>query len=1166
MSSGLSLTLLGGLRIMLDGEPVERLLTSKAAVLLAYLAVTGRPHRRTALASLLWGETAEEKAQASLRTALSTLNRAFPSYLHVTRQTVALDPARPAWVDASAFEQGVEQALGEAAAGRGTLSRAQAQGLRQALALYEGDFLASCPVYDAPEFEEWLAGERERLRQLAWQAMYVLAAHYKELGAYQRGIEVARRLLALEPWNEESHRQLMGLLALNGQRSAALAQYESCCRVLAAELGVAPTRKTTILYEQIQSGQVQPRPAPVSTAEPPVLRHGLPRQMTPFVGRKEELTQLKELLLDPTYPLVTVVGPGGVGKTRLALAAAEQVSPHFSDGVCFVPLAGLGGADAWASAAAGPFPDSASAEPILAWAIARALEFSFSGRGSPQEELVAYLRRKDKLLILDNAEHLLPASNLVLALLREAPGCALLATSRERLNLQAEYLVRLGGMRFPDRADDPEAAHYSGVQLFAERAARAGGGFSLTRDNLPDVVRICQLLDGLPLGIELAATWVERLVCASIADTIVRKLDLLETSLHDVPERHRSLRAVLLGSWDLLPLPERCLLAGLSVFRGRFSAAAAQAVTGGSSAELASLEARSLLRQESPGYYTLHELLRQFTAEQLGAEEQAVAGRHSDYYLEFVGQREKMLSGRAGKRTLDEIRGEADNIRQAWLWAVAHSRFAAVDRALDTLSLATRITDLTTVGETLLGTAAEHLRKHIAAAGQPSPGDQLLLGRVLAEQALFLDALAQYEQAAVATGFVLDLAQAVLESGQDETRQRATRLQAAGQHLRGQSLLRQGKPAAAREQFEQALALARSAQVQQVEATSLLALGVLAHRQGDRSSAAAHFERALAVYRTLEDRRGEGRALSYLGTNCSETDPPRARVYLEEALQIRREVGDQRGEAMTQNNLGALLDQMGHYDQARACFEQALAISRELGAREGESDALNNLGMMSQYLGRYDWARSRFVEALALKEEIGDRWGQVAVQASLSLLCHLQGDDELAREHGQNALEAARDLGARQFEADALNYLGHALAGLGQFDQAHAAYEQALEIRHDIGLVNPTMESLAGLARVALAQGSVAPAQAYVAAILDHLQSGTLDGTEEPFRIYLTCYRVLQAAGDPRAAELLRTAYLLLQQRAAAIGDRALRRAFLQNVAAHRELEEAYAQSLEKKV
>src|SRR5262245_38172500 len=385
----LQLSLLGKLQISREGKPVTGFVSSKAQALFCFLAVTGRPHDRQTLATLLWGDMPEVEARTNLRTVLANLRKLLEPYLEISRETVCFNRRSFYWLDVELFQAALSAAglsektpeLPEFSESPET-SKIYLQPLRQALELYRGDFLEGFSVREALAFEEWMLIQRERLRQLAMQGLFKLAREHTVRVEYAAAMDYTSRLLALEPWREEGHRQMMTLLAKSGQRSAALAQYENCRRILAEELGVEPDAATQALYERLKMAVI-PRP------------HNLPPQATPFVGREAELARVASYLENPDCRLLTLTGLGGVGKTRLALQSAAANLPLFQDGVFFVPLV------------------TANTGEGLVSTLANALNFSLSGPLEAKTQLLNYLRSRELLLVLDNFEQLLslPLSN-----------------------------------------------------------------------------------------------------------------------------------------------------------------------------------------------------------------------------------------------------------------------------------------------------------------------------------------------------------------------------------------------------------------------------------------------------------------------------------------------------------------------------------------------------------------------------------------------------------------------------------------------------------------------------------------------------------------------------------------------------------------------------------
>jgi predicted ATPase/DNA-binding SARP family transcriptional activator/Tfp pilus assembly protein PilF len=1075
MTATFCLRFLGTIQVEQNGKAVRGFRSRKALALLAYLAVQSQPIPREHLAALFWESAAEAQGRANLSWVLNKLSSLLPGCLQVDRHTVRFQRSDTYWLDIDAFEE--------------LTAQKKSDSLAAAVDLYRGEFADGLYLDGCAEFEIWLVGERERWRERVARALGELIAYRSQRREYEQGLRFARRLLALEPWREETHRQVMRLLMRSGQRSAALAQYEACRRVLAEELGVEPTEETIALYERIRAAD-------------PAHRHNLPPQPTPFVGRTEEQAELLNLLDDPDCRLLTILGPGGIGKTRLALQAAMARVEVFLEGVCFVPLV------------------HASSPDDLVYAIADALRVPLYSPQDAQAQLLNTLRGREVLLILDSFEHLLAGANLLGEILKRAPEVKLLVTSRGRLNLRWERCFEVEGLAYPEsETTDGEAAeHCSAVQLFQQAANRANRQFSLSGRERPAVIRICQLVEGMPLGIELAAAWVKTRTCEEIAQEIERDLGFLAASLQDVPEQHRSLRATFERSWRLLTPTEQQVFARLSVFHGGFRREAAAEVARAAPAVLESLVDKSLLRFTPSGRYEMHELLRQYAAEKLAGMPQtqdAARDRHCVYYAAFLQHQGERLCGTSALEALAVLRAEAENVRAAWHRAVAQARIEEIEHSLSGLSRLYLHARPLQEGETLIGLAVERMQALVAEADQPPRNLRIILSRLLAEQACFLNRRGMYDRAIAAAQASVDLAaQADGLSAQSQ----------AKAYLQwGRALLRQGQFEAARAMLEQTLTLAQAASLREVEMDCLRSLGNVSHGQSDYASAGNYYEQALSMSREISDRWGESAALA---------------------------------------NLGLVSNQQGNYVGARAYYEQALDISCAIGDRWGETLALINLGYVFNQQGDYVKARVYYRQTLRLARETGDRQNESMALACLGLLSHHLGDDGAARDYARQALRIAREIGDRYVQGYALTRLGHALAGLKRLAEAAEVYREALVLRRELSQTNLAMETLAGLAHIALTQGDLLQAQAHVAEILAYLEANTLDGTDEPFWVYLVCYRVLRAVQDPRAQVILSTACRLLQERAARIG-KTLRRSFLENVAAHRELVEEMRETSE---
>jgi predicted ATPase/DNA-binding SARP family transcriptional activator len=647
-------------------------------------------------------------AKNNLRQALTSLRKTLDPFLEITRDTVALRSDAPLVVDVTAFVQTLRATPG---------SRRQKRTSPSCSArptLYRGDFLEGFLVRDAPEFEEWALAQRTRYRELALQALHTLTTAHLDSADYTAAIDAAGRLLALDGWREEGYRQLMLALARTGQYTAALSQYQQCRSVMRAAFDAEPAEETTALYARIRAALHGPR-------------HNLPAALTGFVGRTAEMTLVRQKLANPACRLLTIVGPGGAGKSRLALEAAAALAPAFLNGVWFASLAAA----------------NAGEPEALATTLAAALQIP-TGAGELKRQVIGYLRQRELLLVLDNLEHLLNDIGWLSELLAAAPDVKILATSRERLNLQAEQIVHLGGLPTP-AADHAEPEKFAAVALFARRARRVEPDFALTPQTAPAVIQICQTVGGLPLGIELAAAWVSHYSCPEIAAAMAANLDFLASTHRDASPRQRSLRAAFDHSWRLLAASEQQAFTRLAVFCGSFTREAAAAVAAVPAATLAALVDKSLVRKDGAERYDLHEVLRHFAVEQWQAQPDAMAAitpRHSQFYLALLAQQTEQFKGRAQKEALSTVGQELENVRAAWHTAVAQRQMALIEAALEALYHFYMLRSWLAEGLEMFRSARLAL-----AADDDRAAQQQVTARLALREAKFLLTLARFEEA-----------------------------------------------------------------------------------------------------------------------------------------------------------------------------------------------------------------------------------------------------------------------------------------------------------------------------------------------------------------------------------------------------------------------------------
>ncbi|MHB8629104.1 MAG: AfsR/SARP family transcriptional regulator [Aggregatilineales bacterium] len=682
----------------LDGMLVSHFEYLKVQALLAYLAVEAdHPHRRETVAEMFWPDQPDQVARTNLRQALSKLRKiiqedsADPPHLIVTPETLQFNATSQYELDVATFSSLMVDCEKHAHQQISTCSEC-APRLLQAVMLYRGKFLEQIVVDDSPEFEEWTILKRESLQRKVLDALHDLTEYYEHQPNYDTAQRYAWRQIELDPYREEAHRQLMRVLALSGDRNAALAQYELCCQLLAKELDVEPDKETVALYEQIRNGEIA---APRMSTK---VVDSLPYQATPFVGREAELSVMTQLLVDRDTRLVTILGPGGMGKTRLALETAAAHRSEFADGVCFVPLASLTNPD------------------LLSSAIADAVGLQFYPGDGPKQQLLNFFREKSMLVILDNFEQLLMGATLVADILGMASGVKVVVTSRERLNLQEETLVRIEGMDVPASETSEGAAEYGAVRLFLQSARRVQPSFALITEHLPYVVSICRQVEGMPLGILLAAAWVDHISLAEISREIEHSLDFLETEQRDVPKRQRSIRAAFDSSWKMLN--EQVVFSQLAIFRGGFSREAAQAVAGATLKTLVALTNKSFIRRDPNGRYTIHELMRQYAESKLGEVPSAIRGvrdRHCAYFADFMKRQEARLKGAEQLDAIHDIEADFDNIRVAWNYAAEQMNVDALDKSWQSLFLLGVYKEQSHEQQIALGKAIDCLRMEVPA-------------------------------------------------------------------------------------------------------------------------------------------------------------------------------------------------------------------------------------------------------------------------------------------------------------------------------------------------------------------------------------------------------------------------------------------------------------------
>ena len=1012
----LSVAVLGPFEAWLGDRALGHFRTKSVQALLVYLLVEGGTPLREWLTELIWPGLPPDAGRKNLRQTLYELRQLVPDVgaqegsdpvplVLADRQRIQLNPAAAVDLDLTAFEQQVGQGGPEAWAG--------------AVALYRGDFLSDFYLPDSAEFEEWTANRRAAYRRQALEALARLADFHLKQGEFSSAESYARRQLELDALQEAGVRQLMMALAAQGQRSAALRAFEEARRRLDEALQVEPDQATVILAEEIEADKVPVAAelAPATLAEPAVQvpgapLHNLVQPATPLVGRRQELDELAALLAaDQGGRLITLLGPGGSGKTRLALEAALQAlgRAHFLDGVWFVPLAALSE------------PEAVVVET------AEVMGFSFSGEGlKPRQQLLDYLRERRLLLVLDNYEHLLHVDQVPLPadILATAPHVRVLVTSRTRLNVHGEQLFPLGGLTTPgegEAVDLAKAGEYDAPALFAQAAGRLRPDFAVDKTNLAAVIRICRLVDGLPLALEMAAAWLEVLSPEAIAAEIERGLDILAVEWQDVPARQRSLRAVFESSWQMLAEAEQAWLKRLAVFRGGFERAAAEAVAEVSLRGLLALVHKSWLTRQQGQRYQIHELLRQYAHELLVADSaawQEARDQHARYFAAQMKGCNEAMRGPDQKAAFDALATDFENIRGAWHWLAVNQEIKPLVEQM-------------AAGLLLFCGARSRegdLADLVQVAWEAAPADAQ--SKAVLQTATAAVGRGYYAVRYFQAGFVgLVEPEALIEQAWQHLREREVGtldglwlvLIATFYGWNCDRQLRVTEAAEVREQLRAWLEDFRrqgdrwAAALAEQNLGRLLSQAVPDDQRHISSQTTIEAQRLLTVaassFEQLGDKLQQAHSLRALGQHLHYRDSWQAETVLQEARSLFLASGDQQMAAHVLWDLAQRSLWAGEYKQGFARYRQLAETYESWGNRYGLASVLGVESMNAVRYGDLEHARRVRLRSLELKRELGDALLIAWDLWELGDLERIAGDLTAARRHFEAARQLFSDLG-----------------------------------------------------------------------------------------------------------------------------------------------------------
>jgi predicted ATPase/DNA-binding SARP family transcriptional activator len=899
--------LFGHLRLFGDNQPLKFSARPKVLPLWAYLLLNrAEPVSRDVLAFLLWPDVLEDMARTNLRRHLYELRRLLPPeskdapWLLSESDVVQWNVEADYWLDVAEFER---------------LSESPPH-LAKAVALYTNDLLPQV-------YEDWITYERERLRNMYFANLSKLIAQSRTEQDHHQAIAYAQDILSHDPLHEDTARELMSLFYLVGDRAGALNAYQQFERCLQEELGVPPMPETQALHQAILQNKPLTSVVPQAVASrtaPADCPHNVPAPLNVFVGRSVDVAAVQNQLRS-SYSrtrLLTLTGPAGAGKTRLALEVAAGLLPDqvgtFPDGIFFVDL-------------------SAIREPDLVLsAIAETLGVKARHGKLLLEELASDLRSKHLLLCLDNMEQVLEAGSLMAELLAAAPNLRVLATSREALRVYGEHEYPVMPLQLPDLDDLPTAEALSdnaAVSLFVARASERKPGFVLTEDNAAAVAEVCVQLDGLPLAIELAASRVNMLPPAAMLPRMTSRLAFLSTGARDKPERHRTLRGAIDWSYNLLDKSEQSLFSSLGVFAGSCALSAIEAICGPACRGdvfdgLASLLDKNLIQRvedsDDPRYGMLS-MVREYALEQLAQAGtlEAARQRHAEHYADLAEQAMMAWFGPQQATWMARLRAESDNLRAALAWLLDE-----------------------TAGTARVRTGAKLLRgifRFMVAKGRIDE-TRTWCARALARRSCL--SLAMQVRTLSNAGWLAQI---------------------------------QGEYEAANAFYEDGLALARRTESPELISLMLHSLGAAAGRQGNYHRAEATLSEAVAV--GLEAAGGEMTpSLAVLFNNLSIVtmnlgDYERSAALLQESLDFKRTQGDQLGMASSFANLGKLALLRQDYAGAESSFRESLVLRQMSGDQAGLLSPLSGVAETAMLRGDAVRSARLYSACEALHQEFG---------------------------------------------------------------------------------------------------------------------------------------------------------------------------------------------------
>ncbi len=939
MPQTLRIHLLGDFQVIYGDQLLLNFSSPRLQELLAYLLLhRDAPQSRRYIAFSLWPDSTEKQAHTNLRYLLHSLRQTLPEpdyFLSADSLTLQWCPDTPFTLDVADFETGVMEAT-------------TSTSLKKAIDLYRGELLPDC-------YDDWIQPNRERLREMSIEALERLIWLLEQEKDYLSAIRSAERLLHQDPLREGTYRHLMRLHALSGDRLGVVRTYQTCANVLKRELDIEVSPATQDAYQQFIQMKI---PSTTFAGVPFKPRStNLPIPLTSFIGREGQVDELRQLLLQRSDKgaatrLLTLTGPGGCGKTRLAIEVASGLVGTFKDGVWLIELASL------------------SDPRLLPQAVARIFNLHEQQERLLIETLTGYLETKQILLVLDNCEHLLDAcAQLIMSLLQVCPQMHILATSRERIHIPGETVWQVPPLTIPDRHDQESFDGWkrsAAVRLFVDRATSILPTFELNRQNAGSIVEICRRLDGIPLAIELAAARINVITINEIAERLQDRFALLTGGSRMALPKHQTLGATMDWSYALLPENEQALLRGLSVFAGGWTLEAAEAIHASDRQALDLLHRlvdKSLIiskAHEGSTRFWMLETIRQYAHEKLveTGEEVEMQNRHLRYFLAFSEKADAERSGPNQIAWLNRLEIDHDNLRSALSWALQNSQTTGEGNPYQDIGL--RLLKALWNFWYVHNHWSEG-RRWMEAALLQEGGDTTLRAWVLLAYGCLAQFQTDYEPATAALEKSLRIFQ---KSGEKH---------GIAQTLFWQSMILsdQANPELAIETIQKSITLDREAGNKEGVAYSLHLLGEIYNDSGEHIQAIRLFEESLVIFREMGDQWGIALSLVTLAKAAYyQQDYLRAEKLSQECLGVWRQLDDKRMIGIALTVLGGTYLRMKRYDQARSCYLQTIDLFYRAGDRFGLCDVLEGLAELAIHRDQYQRATLFYGAADTIHEVI----------------------------------------------------------------------------------------------------------------------------------------------------------------------------------------------------